>query len=94
MACAYVLPGATPITGPIVLKAPPLWNRKHPSISQMSGPGREVSAGRLPTAEPLLRNNPTGLAEVLQDVSGVDAVASGKVSDGKMEAAAEKNPVD
>ena len=91
MVCVYILPGATPVTGPIVLNAPPLWNRKYHSTSQMSGTDRAVSAGRLPTAEPLARNKPTELAEVLQEVRGLEVVATAKVPDGKMEAAAAKN---
>src|SRR5208282_4094354 len=91
MVCVYVLPGAAPVTGPIVLNAPPLWKRKYHSTSQMSGTDRAVSAGRLPTAEPLARNKPTERAEVLQEVRGLEVVAIAKVPDGKMEAAAAKN---
>jgi len=80
--CAYVLPAATPTTGPIVLKAPPLSNRKYHSTSQMSGADCEASAGRLPTAEPLAKNSPTEEAEVVQEVKGFDADATAKVPDG------------
>ena len=68
MACAYVLPRAIPVTGPFLLKAPPLWMWENRSITQtlvLTG----SLAGRLPTAEPLLETTPPGLAKVLQEVT-------------------------
>jgi hypothetical protein len=66
--CAYVPPAAAPVTGPIVLKAPPDANRKYHSTSQMSGTLVVASAGRLPTADPLEKNLPTEVVEVVHEL--------------------------